>query len=365
MVVARAWRCWPHCPEDVGRALPPPPGPGGEGPHDTGSLRAAETNAGEKVVRKKTIQAEAKGGVVTVTVPYRVDGKLEGIGQGQEAAAPKAAHWGWRAVLLAAGAFLALGCRATGRCRSGGTWRGAWTSGAAAIVAYAGAGRRLAAAAAGRDARADRRRRRRHRPGRRVRGAGRAGWARRRSGAGSPWDTDLLRPPGWLVCRPASRWRRDRGLPLRRAPPSSSAACGTDGWAWWCCSSGRALLGAQARTAGAYGTRLGDDRVWRVLVFFPFAYGRAGVHRHALSTPVGRWPRAWVGLDNFTPSRRLQRRHEAAPKAPPSTTELYWTLMMTGDLDRHQRHHRRHLRPRPSRWRSTPNRAARACTACC
>ena len=68
-----------------------------------GALRAAgETNTGEGVVRKKTLQIEDKAGQpVTVTVPYLVDGQFAGIVQARVLPAA-AAHRG-------AGSSLALG----------------------------------------------------------------------------------------------------------------------------------------------------------------------------------------------------------------------------------------------------------------
>jgi hypothetical protein len=59
-----------------------------------GTLRAAgETNVGEGVVRKKTIQVDDKGdGVVTVSVPYRVDGQFAGLVQAR--VQPAARHGG-------------------------------------------------------------------------------------------------------------------------------------------------------------------------------------------------------------------------------------------------------------------------------
>lgn len=58
-----------------------------------GTLRAAgETNVGEGVVRKKTIQVEDKAGIVTVSVPYRVDGQFAGLVQAR--VQPAARHAG-------------------------------------------------------------------------------------------------------------------------------------------------------------------------------------------------------------------------------------------------------------------------------
>ena len=76
---------------------------------------AAETNVGEGAVRKKTIQIDDKGtGTVTVSVPYLVDGKFEGIvqarGKPQDASASAGGGWGLPltvlAVALAIGAVL-------------------------------------------------------------------------------------------------------------------------------------------------------------------------------------------------------------------------------------------------------------------
>ena len=83
-----------------------------------GTLRAAgETNVGEGVVRKKTIQVEDKAGVVTVSVPYRVDGQFAGLVQARVQPAARhggggGAGWALPLALLAAavaiGAFLAV-----------------------------------------------------------------------------------------------------------------------------------------------------------------------------------------------------------------------------------------------------------------
>ena len=75
-----------------------------------GALRAAgETNTGEGVVRKKTIQIDDKGEAVTVTVPYLVDGKFEGIVQARvqprAAAAPGVGGGSALALALVAAAF--------------------------------------------------------------------------------------------------------------------------------------------------------------------------------------------------------------------------------------------------------------------
>ena len=78
------------------------------------TLRSAgETNVGEGAVRKKTVQIDDKGaGLVTVTVPYAVEGKFEGIvqarvkEQGLIAVAPGGA-WGLALGVLAAA--LAIG----------------------------------------------------------------------------------------------------------------------------------------------------------------------------------------------------------------------------------------------------------------
>jgi arabinogalactan oligomer / maltooligosaccharide transport system permease protein len=72
------------------------------------TLRSAgETNIGEGAVRKKTVQIDDKGdGVVTVTVPYVVDGKFEGIVQARirdqgAVAAASGGVWALAAALLA------------------------------------------------------------------------------------------------------------------------------------------------------------------------------------------------------------------------------------------------------------------------
>jgi len=78
------------------------------------ALRSAgETNVGEGAVRKKTVQIEGQGdGVVTVTVPYVVDGKFEGIVQArihEPGVAVTAAGGGWGLPLALLAAALAIG----------------------------------------------------------------------------------------------------------------------------------------------------------------------------------------------------------------------------------------------------------------
>jgi len=78
------------------------------------ALRSAgETNVGEGAVRKKTVQIDGTGdGVVTVTVPYAVDGKFEGIVQArlrQPRGTPVAAGGGWALPLALLAAALVIG----------------------------------------------------------------------------------------------------------------------------------------------------------------------------------------------------------------------------------------------------------------
>ncbi len=303
-----------------------------------GSLRAAaETNAGEKVVRKKTIQAEAKGGVVTVTVPYRVDGKLEGIVQARvkpgarEGGAPEGA-----APLLALG-LLAAGLVAGALLKVDPARRFDFGRAAAIVVLLVlavgwqqqrlGAMREQIAAGDAAIGQVQ---------------AGAAALAVRSgapapSGAVSPWDTDLYGRPLGLVSPAGQPVAKDRAAAAEtRTTFLKRSLWATDvlgvvvllffvqGFA---ARSARALR----ENAGAYGYVAPAMIGMLVLVFFPFFYGIGLAFTDTtLFNESAPFRERWIGLDNFI---AILGDFNVVTKSAEGTVvnyqNFYWTLMMT------------------------------------
>lgn len=301
---------------------------------------AAETNTGEGVVRKKTLQVDEAGGVVTVTVPYRVDGALAGIVQAKvlpQAARAAGAGGGWalplallaaavvvgallrvdparrvdlgRGVAVAALLVLAVGFQQHG------------LSGMQATLdaSDAAVGQVQAQAAA-----------------LHVRAGGAAAAAAGSNGA-SAWDTDFYgRPHGHVAAdgRPqanaAAEPKAQRTVFLQRSLWAvvllgvATLLFFTQGYA-------RRTAKALKDHADAYAYIAPAMIGMLVLVFFPFFYGIGLAFTDTTlfneSTP---FRERWIGLDNFI---AILGDFNIVTKSAEGTVvnyqNFYWTLMMT------------------------------------
>lgn len=286
-----------------------------------GALRAAgETNASEGVVRKKTIQVEDKAGAVTVTVPYRVDGKVDGIVQARLKPAPAGSVAPGGGGLLALGLLLVAAVAGSllkvDRARRFDIGRGI-----AVVVLLLLAGwyqqQRLAdmrQVLAASDAQVAQ-----------VQAAAAAIHARSGApAAATPWDTDAYGRPH------AAGGDDRRTLFLQRS-------------LWAVDLLGLALLlyvvqGFAARTAkalrehaDAYAYIAPAMIGMLVLVFFPFFYGIGLAFTDTtLFNESAPFRERWIGLDNFL---HILGDFDIVTKGAEGTTvnyqNFYWTLMMT------------------------------------
>lgn len=302
-----------------------------------GALRAAgETNTGEGVVRKKTIQIDDKGEAVTVTVPYRVDGKFEGIVQARVQpradTAPVAGSGATLAFALVAAAFAIGAFLKVDPSRRFDAGR-AIAVGVLLLLAVgyqqqrlAGMGTVLAASdAAMARVQAD------------AATLYAASGAPAAGGATSTWDTDaygralgLISADGRVLAKSGAAVKETRTLFLERS-------------LWAAVALGLALLlyfvqGWAARTLKALREHA-DAYVYiapamigmLVLVFFPFFYGIGLAFTDTtLFNESAPFRERWIGLDNFL---QILGDFNIVTQGAEGTTvnyqNFYWTLMIT------------------------------------
>jgi len=303
------------------------------------ALRSAgETNVGEGAVRKKTVQIDGKGdGVVTVTVPYVVGGKFEGIVQArvrEPGAAVVVPGGGWALGLALLGAALVIGFFL--RVQPERRFDVARGVAVVALLALAVGFQQqrlgqMAEATAAADLAISK-----------VQAAvaatyGRTGAAPLTAGAASPWDTDAYGRPLKLISADGAV------LPRAGAAQKDSHTRFLDRSFWGINLVGLALLlffvqGYAARTA----TALRDHAAayayvapamigMLLLVFFPFFYGIGLSFTDTTlfneSTP---FRERWIGLDNFL---QILGDFNIVTKSAEGTVvnyqNFYWTLMMT------------------------------------
>lgn len=302
-----------------------------------GALRAAgETNAGEGVVRKKTIQVEDKAGAVTVTVPYRVDGRFEGIVQARvqprAAAAPGDGGGSLVALALVAVAFAAGAFLRVDVTRRFDVGRGI----AVAVLLVLAVGyqqQRLGEMG-------------------QVLGASDTAMARVQAdaatlyaasggpavgGTTSAWDTDaygrtlgLISADGRVLARDGAAAKDTRTVFLERSLWAVVVAgLGTllffvQGWAGRTANALREHADAYAYIAPAMIGML-------VLVFFPFFYGIGLAFTDTtLFNESAPFRERWIGLDNFW---QILGDFNIVTQGAEGTTvnyqNFYWTLMIT------------------------------------
>ena len=302
-----------------------------------GALRAAgETNTGEGVVRKKTLQIEDKAGQpVTVTVPYLVDGQFAGIVQARVLPAA-AAHRGAGSSLALGAGLVALAFAIGAFLKVDSSRRFDIGRGIAVVVllalALAVQQQRLGAMGdvlAASDAAMAR-----------VQAEAAAVYVRTGApavtAATSPWDTDTYsRPLGLLsadgrVLPHAAAAKATRTVFLERSLWAANVLglllllYFVQGWAARTARALRTHADAYAYIAPAMIGML-------VLVFFPFFYGIGLAFTDTtLFNESLPFRERWIGLDNFV--RILGDFDIVTTGADGSTVNyqnFYWTLMMT------------------------------------
>jgi arabinogalactan oligomer / maltooligosaccharide transport system permease protein len=297
---------------------------------------AGETNVSEGAARKKTIQVDDKGaGLVTVSVPYLVDGKFEGIVQArikpQDANVVPGGGWGLPltvlAVALAIGAVLRID-----PARRVDIGRGLALVALIGLAVYFQQQRlgQMAEATVAADAAASK-----------VQVAaaavhGRSGAPAAGVGA-SPWDTDAFGRPLGLIAV-------DGQLMPKTGTAATEAHVGFLNKSFWAINLVGVgvlaffLLGYAARTAAA----LRKDATayayvapamigMLVLVFFPFFYGIGLAFTDTtLFNESLPFRERWVGLDNFF---AILGDFNIVTRSVEGTVvnyqNFYWTLMMT------------------------------------
>ena len=300
-------------------------------------LRAAhETNLAEGAVRKKTIRIDdPRDGAVTVSVPYRVDGKVEGLVQArvQPAASAAAAAGGWGLPLALLAVAVAIG--AALRVQAGRRFdlgRGLALV-ALLVLAVVFQQQRLglmAESSAASDAVVAR-----------LQAAVAATYARTGAPALAPlpssaWDTDAYGRPLELLApdgRPLDKAAAAKDSHTRFLERSFGAID----------LAGVALLlffvqGHAARTAAALREHAGAYAYVApamigtlVLVFFPFLYGIAlSFTDTTLFNENLPFRERWIGLDNFF---AILGDFDIVTTTPEGTVvnyqNFYWTLMVT------------------------------------
>jgi arabinogalactan oligomer / maltooligosaccharide transport system permease protein len=300
-------------------------------------LRAAgETNVSEGAARKKTIQLDdAGGGIVTVSVPYVVDGQFEGIVQArirpQDSGAKAGGGWGLPLAVLAAALVIGALLRID-PARRFDIGRGL------ALVALVGLAvffqqqrlGQMADATVAADAAVSK-----------VQVAAAA--VHGRSGApavsvgASPWDTDAFGRPLGLIAV-------DGQLMPQTGVAATEAHVGFLGKSFWAINLlgigvlAFFLLGYAARTAAAlrenataYAYVAPAMIGMLVLVFFPFFYGIGLAFTDTtLFNESLPFRERWVGLDNFF---SILGDFDIVTRSAEGTVvnyqNFYWTLMMT------------------------------------
>ena len=302
---------------------------------------AGETNVGEGVVRKKTIQLDDKGsGTVTVSVPYLMEGKFEGIVQArirpQAGAGPVAGGWGLPLALVAAALAIGALLRIQPALRID-VGRGM------AVVALLGLAvffqqqrlSQMSQATVAADAAVSK-----------VQLATAAVYQRSgvpaaagagRAGAASPWDTDAFGRPLNLIAA-------DGTLLPRAGAVAKEAHTGFLERSFWAINLiGLAVLlffglGYARRTAAALHlhadayTYIAPAMIGMlVLVFFPFFYGIGLAFTDTtLFNESAPFRERWVGLDNFAHILGdFNIVTESAGGNVVNYQNFYWTLMMT------------------------------------
>jgi arabinogalactan oligomer / maltooligosaccharide transport system permease protein len=297
---------------------------------------AGETNVAEGAPRKKTIQVDDdRSGVVTVSVPYVVNGQFEGIVQArvkpQDGAVRAAGGWGLPLALLAAALAIGAALRFDPDRRFD-VIRGVALVLLLGLAAYFQMQRlgQMAEATAAADAAVAK-----------VQAAaagvfGRSGAAAVAVGA-SPWDTDAFgRPLGLLAVD-------GQLMPQTTAAPTE-AHVGFLQKSFWAINLFGVgvllyfLLGFAARTAAAlrqnataYAYVAPAMIGMLVLVFFPFFYGIGLAFTDTtLFNESLPFRERWIGLDNFF---AILGDFDIVTRSAEGTVvnyqNFYWTLMMT------------------------------------
>jgi arabinogalactan oligomer/maltooligosaccharide transport system permease protein len=299
---------------------------------------AGETNVSEGVIRKKTVQIDGKGdGVVTVTVPYVVDGKFEGIVQarirepGIVAAAP-GGGWALALAVLAGALVVGFFLRVQPERRFD-VARGVAVFALLALAIGFQQQRlgQMSEATAAADLAISK-----------VQAAvgtayGRTGAPALVPGTASPWDTDAYGRPLKLISADGTV------LPRVGGAEKDSHTRFLDRSFWGINLLGLVVLlfflqGYAARTAAALRDHA-DAYAYvapamigmLVLVFFPFFYGIGLSFTDTTlfneSTP---FRERWIGLDNFV---QILGDFNIVTKSAEGTVvnyqNFYWTLMMT------------------------------------
>ncbi len=305
------------------------------------ALRSAgETNVSEGIVRKKTVQVDTKDdGAVTVSVPYVVDGKFEGIVQArvrdQAGATIHAGHGdGWALAMALLGGALVLGFFL--RVQTERRFDIARTVAVLALLALAFGfqqqrlGQMTEATAAAELAVSQ------------VQAATAAAYSR--TGAPplaaatfSPWDTDAYGRPLKLMAADGA------ALPQSAQAHGNTHTRFLNRSFWGINLVGLALLlffvqGYAARTAtalrehaDAYAYVAPAMIGMLVLVFFPFFYGIGLAFTDTtLFNESAPFRERWIGLDNFVQILGdFNIVTERAEGTVVNYQNFYWTLMMT------------------------------------
>lgn len=304
------------------------------------ALRSAgETNVAEGAVRKKTVQIDDKrDGAVTVTVPYLVDGKFEGIvqaqvkDQGATAAAAPGGGWALAAAVLAGALAIGVFLRVQPERRFD-LARGA----AIVVLGVLAVGyqqqrlSQMTEATAAADLAISK-----------VQAAavaayGRTGAPPLAAGPASPWDTDAYGRPLKLISADGAVLPQPGGAhkdPHTRFLDASFWGINLvglgvllfflQGWATRTATALRDHSAAYAYVAPAMIGML-------VLVFFPFFYGIGLAFTDTtLFNESAPFRERWIGLANFA---QILGDFDIVTRSAEGTVvnyqNFYWTLMMT------------------------------------
>ena len=299
---------------------------------------AGETNVSEGAVRKKTVQIDDKGdGVVTVSVPYVVDGKFEGIvqlrvhDQGAVKVSP-GGGWALGLALLAGALVIGFFLRVNPELRFD-IARGVAVVALLALAVGFQQQRlgQMAKATAASDLAVSRFQ------AAAASAYSRTGAAPLVSSAASPWDTDAYGRPLKLIAADGSL------LPRTSEAQKDSHTSFLDRSFWGINLVGLALLlfflqGYATRTAtalrdhaDAYAYVAPAMIGMLVLVFFPFFYGIGLAFTDTtLFNESAPFRERWIGFGNFL---QILGDFNIVTQGAEGTTvnyqNFYWTLMMT------------------------------------